>query len=137
MANAVATALPADAAVMVAAVGDWRAETADQKLKKGDAPPSLALSENPDILALLAHSPHRPRLVVGFAAETERVIEHATAKRARKGADWIVANDVSGDVMGGEANTIHLVTADGVEHWDRMPKADVARRLAERIADAL
>lgn len=137
MANAVAAALPADAAVMVAAVGDWRAEVAGQKLKKGETPPSLALSENPDILALLAHSPHRPKLVVGFAAETEQVVEHATAKRTRKGADWIVANDVSGDVMGGEANTVHLVTADGVEHWNRMPKADVARRLAERIADAL
>ncbi|MBL7590127.1 bifunctional phosphopantothenoylcysteine decarboxylase/phosphopantothenate synthase, partial [Escherichia coli] len=79
----------------------------------------------------------RPGLVVGFAAETERVVEHATAKRARKGADWIVANDVSGDVMGGEANAIHLVTADGVEHWERLPKDEVARRLAQRIADAL
>ena len=137
MAEAVATALPADAAVMVAAVGDWRAEAAAQKLKKGDAPPSLALSENPDILASLARDPRRPKLVVGFAAETERVIEHATAKRTRKAADWIVANDVSGDVMGGEANTVHLVTAAGVEHWDRLPKAEVARRLAERIADAL
>ncbi|KRC81746.1 bifunctional phosphopantothenoylcysteine decarboxylase/phosphopantothenate--cysteine ligase CoaBC [Sphingomonas sp. Root241] len=137
MAKAVAATLPADAAVMVAAVGDWRAEAAAQKLKKGEMPPSLALSENPDILASLAQDPHRPKLVVGFAAETERVIEHATAKRTRKGADWIVANDVSGDVMGGEANTIHLVTAAGVEHWDRLPKAEVARRLAERIADAL
>nr|WP_294811048.1 bifunctional phosphopantothenoylcysteine decarboxylase/phosphopantothenate--cysteine ligase CoaBC [uncultured Sphingomonas sp.] len=137
MADAVAAALPADAAVMVAAVGDWRAEAAAQKLKKGAAPPSLALSENPDILASLTQNPHRPKLVVGFAAETERVIEHATAKRTRKGADWIVANDVSGDVMGGEANTVHLVTAAGVEHWDRLPKAEVARRLAERIADAL
>jgi phosphopantothenoylcysteine decarboxylase/phosphopantothenate--cysteine ligase len=137
MAEAVATALPADAAVMVAAVGDWHAETAAQKLKKGATPPSLALSENPDILASLAQNPHRPKLVVGFAAETERVIEHATAKRTRKGADWIVANDVSGDVMGGEANTVHLVTAAGVEAWDRLPKAEVARRLAERIADAL
>jgi phosphopantothenoylcysteine decarboxylase/phosphopantothenate--cysteine ligase len=137
MANAVAAALPADAAVMVAAVGDWRAEAAAQKLKKGEAPPSLQLSENPDILALLARSPHRPKLVVGFAAETERVIEHATAKRTRKGADWIVANDVSGDVMGGDANTVHLVTADGVENWERLPKAEVARRLAARIADAL
>lgn len=137
MANAVAAALPADAAVMVAAVGDWRTETADQKLKKGEAPPALRLSENPDILALLGRSPHRPQLVIGFAAETEQVIEHATAKRTRKAADWIVANDVSGDVMGGEANTVHLVTADGVEHWERMPKAEVARRLAERIADAL
>jgi len=137
MADAVESALPADAAVMVAAVGDWRAEAAAQKLKKGEAPPSLALFENPDILASLAQDPHRPKLVVGFAAETERVIEHATAKRTRKGADWIVANDVSGDVMGGEANTVHLVTAAGVEHWDRLPKAEVARRLAERIADAL
>ncbi|AQR75560.1 bifunctional phosphopantothenoylcysteine decarboxylase/phosphopantothenate--cysteine ligase CoaBC [Sphingomonas sp. LM7] len=137
MANAVASALPADAAVMVAAVGDWRAEAAAQKLKKGEAPPSLQLSENPDILALLAHSPHRPALVVGFAAETERVLDHATAKRIRKGADWIVANDVSGDVMGGDANTVHLVTADGVESWERLPKPEVARRLAGRIADAL
>ncbi|MET0308481.1 MAG: bifunctional phosphopantothenoylcysteine decarboxylase/phosphopantothenate--cysteine ligase CoaBC [Sphingomonas sp.] len=137
MANAVATALPADAAVMVAAVGDWRADMAPQKLKKGDTPPSLQLSENPDILALLARSPHRPKLVVGFAAETERLVEHATAKRTRKGADWIVANDVSGDVMGGEDNSIHLVTADGVEHWERLPKSEVAQRLADRIADAL
>jgi len=137
MANAVAAAPPADAAVMVAAVGDWRAEAAAQKLKKGEAPPSLQLSENPDILALLARSPHRPQLVVGFAAETEQVIEHATAKRTRKGADWIVANDVSGDVMGGDANAIHLVTADGVESWERLPKPEVARRLAQRIADAL
>jgi phosphopantothenoylcysteine decarboxylase/phosphopantothenate--cysteine ligase len=141
MANAVAAALPADAAVMVAAVGDWRADAATQKLKKGDAPPALQLSENPDILALLARSPHRPKLVVGFAAETERVVEHATAKRARKGADWILANDVSGppgqSVMGGDANTIHLVSADGVEDWERLPKAEVARRLAARIADAL
>ncbi len=137
MANAVAAALPADAAVMVAAVGDWRAETAGQKIKKGDAPPTLALSENPDILALLARSPHRPRLVIGFAAETEHVVDHATAKRTRKGADWIVANDVSGDVMGGPDNSIHLITANGVESWERMPKEAVAQRLAERIADAL
>jgi len=138
MANAVAQALPADAAVMVAAVGDWHAERADQKIKKeGGTPPTLHLSENPDILAMLAASPRRPGLVVGFAAETERVVEHATAKRTRKGADWIVANDVSGDVMGGEANAVHLVTADGVESWERLPKDDVARRLADRIADAL
>ncbi|MEI9928789.1 MAG: bifunctional phosphopantothenoylcysteine decarboxylase/phosphopantothenate--cysteine ligase CoaBC [Sphingomonas sp.] len=137
MADAVAAALPADAAVMVAAVGDWRAEAAAQKIKKGEAPPIIRLSENPDILATLAKSPHRPRLVVGFAAETEQVIDHSAAKRARKGADWIVANDVSGDVMGGGDNEIHLVTAEGIEHWARMPKAEVARRLAERIADAL
>ncbi|MBO9622417.1 MAG: bifunctional phosphopantothenoylcysteine decarboxylase/phosphopantothenate--cysteine ligase CoaBC [Sphingomonas sp.] len=137
MAQAVEAALPADAAVMVAAVGDWRAEAADQKIKKGDAPPVLSLSENPDILAAVASGPRRPRLVVGFAAETEKVIEHATAKRTRKGADWIVANDVSGDVMGGASNAIHIVTAAGVESWERLPKADVATRLAERIADAL
>jgi phosphopantothenoylcysteine decarboxylase/phosphopantothenate--cysteine ligase len=138
MAAAVEAALPADAAVMVAAVADWRVDaTAGQKVKKGEAPPGLSLVENPDILATLAHSANRPPLVIGFAAETERVVEHATAKRQRKGADWIVANDVSGDVMGGEANTVHIVTQSGTETWQRMPKADVARRLAERIADAL
>jgi phosphopantothenoylcysteine decarboxylase/phosphopantothenate--cysteine ligase len=137
MADAVTRALPADAAVMVAAVADWRVEAAPQKVKKGDAPPTLTLAENTDILATLAHSPQRPRLVVGFAAETERVVEQAIAKRLRKNADWIVANDVSGDVFGGDANTVHLATADGVEHWERLPKADVARRLAGRIADAL
>ncbi|MBO9711508.1 bifunctional phosphopantothenoylcysteine decarboxylase/phosphopantothenate--cysteine ligase CoaBC [Sphingomonas sp.] len=139
MANAVAAALPADAAVMVAAVADWRAEPADRKIKKdgSGAPPPLALVENPDILALLAASPRRPRLVVGFAAETNDVLTHATAKRSRKGADWIVANDVSGDVMGGEANTVHLVTAEGVESWETLPKEQVAERLAARIAEAL
>ncbi|WP_294256397.1 bifunctional phosphopantothenoylcysteine decarboxylase/phosphopantothenate--cysteine ligase CoaBC [uncultured Sphingomonas sp.] len=137
MAAAVDGALPADAAVMVAAVADWHVEAASQKLKKGDTAPLLHLSQNPDILAGLAQSARRPRLVVGFAAETERVIEHAVAKRTRKNADWIVANDVSGDVMGGEANAVHLVTAEGVESWERASKADVARRLAERIADAL
>jgi phosphopantothenoylcysteine decarboxylase/phosphopantothenate--cysteine ligase len=139
MAAAVDAALPADAAVMVAAVADWRAgDAAGQKIKKGDAAaPALALVENPDILAGLARGAKRPRLVIGFAAETERVVEHAVAKRTRKGADWIVANDVSGDVMGGDANLVHLVTASGVESWERLAKADVARRLAERIADAL
>jgi phosphopantothenoylcysteine decarboxylase/phosphopantothenate--cysteine ligase len=137
MANAVAAALPADAAVMVAAVADWRADAVPQKIKKGEGPPALALAENPDILALLAKSPRRPKLLIGFAAETEQIVEHATAKRARKGADWILANDVSGDVMGGDANTIHLVTAQGVEHWERLPKPQVASRLAQRIADAL
>jgi phosphopantothenoylcysteine decarboxylase / phosphopantothenate---cysteine ligase len=137
MAAAVNAALPADAAVMVAAVADWQVEPAVQKLKKGDAAPLLHLAQNPDILAGVAQSERRPRLVVGFAAETERVIEHAVAKRTRKNADWIVANDVSGDVMGGEANAVHLVTAEGVESWERASKADVARRLAERIADAL
>lgn len=137
MADAVANALPADAAVMVAAVADWHVDAAPQKIKKGDAAPTLTLSENPDILATLARSPHRPRLLVGFAAETERVIEHATAKRLRKQVDWIVANDVSGDVMGGANNMVHLVTETGVESWERLPKVDVAARLAERIADAL
>ena len=138
MQAAVAAALPADAAVMVAAVADWRVESAGQKIKKGaGGPPVLRLVENPDILAGLASSPLRPRLLIGFAAETERVIEHATAKRARKGVDWIVANDVSGDVMGGAANTVHIVTPSGVESWERMPKDAVAARLAERIAAAL
>ncbi len=137
MADAVDAALPADAAVMVAAVGDWRADAAGQKIKKSDSPPELRLAENPDILARVAAGPRRPRLVVGFAAETEKVIEHATAKRNRKGADWIVANDVSGDVMGGERNAVHIVTGDGVESWDQLPKGEVAARLAERIADAL
>lgn len=139
MAAAVGAALPADAAVMVAAVADWRVEQAAvQKLKKdGTAPEPLALVANPDILAGLATDPRRPRLLVGFAAETEQVVAHATAKRARKGADWIVANDVSGDVMGGDANTVQLVTEGGVETWERLPKAAVAARLAERIAEAL
>lgn len=139
MAAAVDAAMPADAAVMVAAVADWRVAGAAQKIKKAGngAPPTLTLIENPDILAGIARRPDRPRLVVGFAAETEQLIEHATAKRVRKGADWIVANDVSGDVMGGQANTIHIITADGVESWARLPKAAVAARLADRIADAL
>lgn len=138
MAEAVELALPADAAVMVAAVADWRTvDVADQKLKKGDTLPVLHVAQNVDILATLAKSAHRPSLVIGFAAETERVVEHATEKRSRKGADWIVANDVSGDVMGGDANTVHLVTANGVESWERLRKSDVARRLAQRIADAL
>ncbi len=137
MADAVDRALPADAAVMVAAVADWHVESVPQKIKKGEATPTLTLAENPDILATLARSPYRPRLLVGFAAETERVIEHAVAKRIRKTADWIVANDVSGDVMGGADNSVHLVTEAGVESWERVPKDAVAARLADRIADAL
>ena len=137
MADAVNLALPADAAVMVAAVADWHVASVPQKIKKGDATPTLTLAENPDILAALARSPHRPRLLIGFAAETERVLEHAVAKRVRKTADWIVANDVSGDVMGGADNSVHLVTAAGVESWERLPKDAVAARLADRIADAL
>jgi phosphopantothenoylcysteine decarboxylase / phosphopantothenate---cysteine ligase len=137
MAAAVEAALPADGAVLVAAVADWRVAAAAQKLKKQGGTPALQLVENPDILASLARHERRPRLVVGFAAETERVIEHAQAKLARKGADWIVANDVSGTVMGGEANAVHLVRADGVESWPEAPKAEVARLLAARIAEAL
>ena len=137
MAAAVDAALPADAAVMVAAVADWRVEAAALKRAKADMGDQLALVPNPDILATLGHSPQRPRLLIGFAAETHDVLEHASEKRARKGADWIVANDVSGDVMGGTANAIHLVTGDGVESWERMDKDVVAERLADRIADAL
>lgn len=137
MSAAVDAALPADAAVMVAAVADWRVEGLPQKIKKSGPPPVLTLVENPDILAGLARSPRRPTLLIGFAAETEKVVEHATAKRARKNVDWIVANDVSGDVMGGSANTVHIVTATGVESWERLPKEDVAARLADRIAEAL
>ncbi len=137
MAVAVEASLPADAAVMVAAVADWRVEAAPHKLKKDGTAPSLSLSTNPDILSDLAHGPRRPQLVIGFAAETERVVEHATEKRVRKGVDWILANDVSGNVLGGDTNTIHLVTADGVENWEPLDKAAVGRRLAGRIADAL
>jgi phosphopantothenoylcysteine decarboxylase/phosphopantothenate--cysteine ligase len=139
MAAAVEAALPADIAIMVAAVADWRVDgEVDQKLKKdgSGAPPPLRLVENPDILSLLCASPRRPALVVGFAAETEAVIAHATAKLARKGADWIVANDVSGDVMGGSHNTVHIVTAEGVESLPELPKPAVADALIERITRA-
>jgi phosphopantothenoylcysteine decarboxylase/phosphopantothenate--cysteine ligase len=141
MLAAVQAALPADAAIFAAAVADFRPETAPrQKIKKepGAPPPEIRLALNPDILASIAQRAEgRPRLVVGFAAETERVLENARAKRARKGCDWIVANDVSGDVMGGAENAVHLVTADGVEDWPRMPKEAVAQRLAARVAEAL
>jgi phosphopantothenoylcysteine decarboxylase/phosphopantothenate--cysteine ligase len=139
MAAAVDAALPADIAIMVAAVADWRtASAADQKIKKtGGALPALQLAENPDILAGLAGDARRPALLIGFAAETENVVEHAQAKLARKGCDWIVANDVSGDVMGGHSNAVHIVTADGVESWADLPKEQVARCLMEKIADAV
>jgi phosphopantothenoylcysteine decarboxylase / phosphopantothenate---cysteine ligase len=139
MAAAVDAALPADIAVMVAAVADWRVEASDQKIKKDGSGvmPVLTLVENPDILAGLAKSAQRPKLLIGFAAETENVIAHAQAKLTRKGCDWIVANDVSGDVMGGEANSVHIVTADGVESWERMAKGEVAERLAARIASVI
>jgi phosphopantothenoylcysteine decarboxylase/phosphopantothenate--cysteine ligase len=139
MAAAVDAALPADAGVFVAAVADWHVAATPGKIKKavGAPPPALTLVENPDILAAVAAGLRRPRLVIGFAAETEATIANAVAKRTRKHADWIVANDVSGDVMGGDANTIHLVTAAGVDSWPRLPKAEVAARLAQRIADVL
>jgi phosphopantothenoylcysteine decarboxylase/phosphopantothenate--cysteine ligase len=134
-------ALPVDVAVCAAAVADWRPEvTAGRKLKKtGGAPPSLALVENPDILATLAHHESRPRLVIGFAAETESVIEQAVAKRLRKACDWILANDVAPGTgaFGGEVNTLHLVTEAGVETWADLPKVALAERLAARIAEAL
>ena len=136
-------ALPADVAVFAAAVADWRvAGAAGGKIKKvpGAAPPRLDLVPNPDILATIAQAgPRRPRLVVGFAAETDDVLANAQAKRERKGCDWIVANDVSPatGIMGGEQNAVHLVTAAGIEDWPRLPKQEVARRLAGRIAEAL
>lgn len=140
MAAAVESALPADAAVMVAAVADWRtADTAKLKIKKNGegVPPALKLAENPDILATLCRAQNRPALVIGFAAETNDVIANATAKRTRKGADWIIANDVSGNVMGGDRNSIHIVTADGVDSWEDQPKDVVAMKIAEKIAAAL
>ncbi|MBS1240499.1 MAG: coaBC [Proteobacteria bacterium] len=139
MADAVKKALPADAAVMVAAVADWRSkEIASDKIKKrANAPPALLLTENPDILATIASGTKRPKLLVGFAAETDNLIDNAKKKRKSKGADWIVANDVSGDTMGGEQNTVHIVTSKAVEHWEPMSKDDVALKLMERIADAL
>lgn len=142
MRAAVEAALPADAAVMAAAVADWRVVNASgQKMKKDGSgrPPSLEMAENPDILAWVSRAEQRPSLVVGFAAETDNVVANAVAKRQRKGCDWIVANDVSpgSGVMGGADNTAILVTAENVEHWPRLPKAEVARRLAERIAARL
>jgi phosphopantothenoylcysteine decarboxylase/phosphopantothenate--cysteine ligase len=132
-------ALPVDAAIMVAAVADWRAAQApDQKIKKdGDEIPALVLTENPDILASLATHKHRPKLLIGFAAETEKIVDHAQTKLTKKGCDWIVANDVSGDVMGGENNAFHIVTKDGVDSWPESPKDVIARKLMEKVADAL
>ena len=140
MLAAVEAALPADIGVFVAAVADWRAaEQASDKIKKraGEGPLPLALAENPDILATIAHGPGRPRLVVGFAAETSALMGNAQAKLQRKGADMIVANDVSGDVMGGARNRVHLLTEAGAEDWPELSKAEVARRLARRFADML
>jgi phosphopantothenoylcysteine decarboxylase/phosphopantothenate--cysteine ligase len=143
MLAAVETALPADAAVFAAAVADWRvAESAAGKIKKakGAGAPAFAMVENPDILASVAQMGEgRPRLVVGFAAETDDVVANARAKRVRKGCDWIVANDVSEGtgIMGGSENAVTLITAEGEEAWPRMSKFHVARLLAERIAGAL
>jgi len=137
MARAVFAALPADAAVLVAAVADWRVEPSASKLKKGGGPPQLHFLPTRDILAELGASDLRPRLLVGFAAETENVVDQAVAKRQAKRADWIVANDVSGDVMGGARNQVHLITADGAQAWPEGTKEEVARRLVARIAEAL
>ncbi|KPP84214.1 MAG: phosphopantothenoylcysteine decarboxylase / phosphopantothenate--cysteine ligase CoaBC [Rhodobacteraceae bacterium HLUCCA08] len=142
MLDAVENALPAHAAVFAAAVADWRVQGAsDHKIKKGpDGPPALTFAENPDILASIsALDAPRPPLVVGFAAETRNLVENATAKRARKGCDWIVANDVSPEtgIMGGAENKVVLISDAGTEEWPRMTKAEVARRLADRIAAAL
>jgi phosphopantothenoylcysteine decarboxylase/phosphopantothenate--cysteine ligase len=142
MLAAVEAALPVDIAVFAAAVADWRvASAAGQKMKKdGSGPPTLSFAENPDILATIARHPTlRPPLVVGFAAETEHVIDHARAKRARKGCDWIVANDVSavGNVFGNDANTVHIVTGEGVESLPKASKDAVARDLVARMAKVL
>ena len=133
MADAVMAALPADCAIMVAAVADWRVEVSPIKLKKGNGPPKLKFVATRDILAEIASHELRPRLVIGFAAETDNVVENAIAKQVGKRADWIVANDVSGDVMGGNRNRVHLVMADRIEDWPEESKAEVARRLIDRI----
>ncbi len=143
MLAAVERALPVDVAVFAAAVADWRvAQAGVQKIKKtpGEKPPPLSLTENPDILATVSHDKtRRPKLVIGFAAETENVTENAKAKRLRKGCDWILANDVSPatGIMGGDSNTITLVTAGGSEAWPPQSKEDVATMLIGHIAAAL
>ena len=137
MQSAVKAALPADAAILVAAVADWRVEPSALKLKKGEGPPRLNFQPNPDILAELARSRRRPRLLIGFAAETDIVLANALAKRAAKGCDWIVANDVSNGVMGSDHNRVHLISDTGVEDWPEANKQEVARLLIARISDAL
>jgi len=134
--------LPADVAVCTAAVSDWRPDVAaNNKIKKDKeaAAPKIRLVENADILATLARHQQRPHLLIGFAAETENVVTHATAKRLRKGCDWIVANDVSPHtgIMGGDRNTVHLITADGTESWPELAKTEVGERLSARIAQSL
>ena len=133
MADAVENALPADVAILVAAVADWRVTAAVSKIKKSDGPPTLSFTPNPDILATLGQHPDRPGLLIGFAAETNDVVANAEAKLRSKKADWIVANDVSGIVMGGSHNRIHLVTGNGVEDWPEAAKEEVARHLVDRI----
>ena len=137
MAEAVFASLPADAAILVAAVADWRVKPSVTKLKKESGPPELKWLRTRDILAELSASNQRPRLLVGFAAETDSVVRNAIAKRDAKGADWIVANDVSGEVMGGSRNRVHLITADGVEDWPEASKEEVAERLIDCVAVAL
>ncbi|MBA8905262.1 MULTISPECIES: bifunctional phosphopantothenoylcysteine decarboxylase/phosphopantothenate--cysteine ligase CoaBC [Aminobacter] len=142
MRDAVEQLLPADAAIFVAAVADWRtAASADEKIKKvaGEGPPALQMVENPDILAGVGHHAKRPYLVIGFAAETQDVLKNAQAKLARKGADFIVANDVSheGGVMGGDRNRVKIVSKAGVDEWPDLPKEEVAERLAQLIAERL
>lgn len=137
MADAVMASLHADAAILVAAVADWRVEPSPTKLKKGSGPPQLKFVPTRDILGELGSSDRRPPLLVGFAAETDNVVEHAIAKRVAKRADWIVANDVSGDVMGGHRNRVHLITTGSVEDWPETSKEEVARHLIARVAQAL
>ncbi len=141
MLTAVEKALPADVAIFAAAVADWRPQQISaSKIKKHGRPPTIALTENPDILATIAHKKSgRPRLVIGFAAETDDVVANAKAKLKKKGCDWILANDVSPatGIMGGDRNTVHLVTATGVELWPPQSKDDVAHTLIERVAAAL
>jgi len=137
MAAAVEAALPADVAILVAAVADWKVEASRSKLKKAEGPPDLRFTPNPDILATLGAHPDRPRLLIGFAAETDDVIANAKAKRESKRADWIVANDVSRDVMGGARNRVHLITADGVKDCPEATKEEVAHHLVKRIAEEL
>jgi phosphopantothenoylcysteine decarboxylase / phosphopantothenate---cysteine ligase len=142
MLEACEAALPVDVAVCAAAVGDWRVgETAKNKIKKDgkNTTPTLDLTENPDILASLGQSKQRPRLLIGFAAETEQVVENAIAKRTKKNCDWILANDVSPETgtFGGDDNTLHLITSEGVEDWPRLGKQAAADKLAGHIADAM
>ncbi len=142
MLAAVEASLPVDVAVCAAAVADWRPEIAkNEKMKKqkGETAPTLSLTENPDILAALGHHARRPSLLIGFAAETENVVEQAGQKRLRKGCDWMVANDVGAhpDIMGGDKNIVHLLTQAGAESWPELKKTEIGARLAQRIGAAL